>query len=71
MTKTEIVLICVAVYLFFRLLKEFAYIKLYVFILKLQSEGKLLPDSDPHGVAEKTKNDLKKIPLVGYRLTIN
>ncbi|MFO0321627.1 MAG: hypothetical protein ACK504_04275 [Bacteroidota bacterium] len=60
MTKTEIVLVSVAFYLFFRLLKEFAYIKLYSFILKLQSEGKLTAGSDPNGIAEKTKNDLIK-----------
>lgn len=60
MGKIEILLIGAAVLLLFKLIKELAYISLYSFMLKLQSEGKLVPENDPYGVVKKTEENLKK-----------
>lgn len=60
MGKIEILLIGAFILLLFKLIKELAYISLYSFILKLQSEGKLIPENDPYGVVKKTEENLKK-----------
>ncbi len=60
MTKLDLILIGVATLLLFKLIKEMMYIRLYAFIIKLQAEGKLTGESDPHGVAKKAEEDLKK-----------
>lgn len=60
MGKIEILLIGAAILLLFKLIKELAYISLYSFMLKLQSEGKLVPENDPYGVVKKTEENLKK-----------
>ncbi|MDI9339531.1 MAG: hypothetical protein QM534_03085 [Sediminibacterium sp.] len=60
MGKIEILLIGAFILLLFKLIKELAYISLYSFILKLQSEGKLVPENDPYGVVKKTEENLKK-----------
>ena len=60
MTKTDILLLGVFVFLLFKLIKEIAYIKLYAFIIHLKAEGKLTPEKDLYKVAEKAEADLKK-----------
>jgi len=60
MEKTEIFLTVLAILLLFKLVKELMYIRLYSFIIKLQSEGKLIPENDPNGVAESIKKRLEK-----------
>jgi hypothetical protein len=60
MTKTEIILLIIAVLLLFKLIKELAYIRLYAFMLRLKAEGKLIPENDPNGLVEKTEKELKK-----------
>lgn len=60
MTKTEIILVIIAVLLLFKLIKELAYIKLYAFMLRLKAEGKLVPENDPKGIVERTEIELKK-----------
>mgnify|MGYP000901238982 CR=1 FL=1 len=60
MTKLDIILIAIAVYMVFKLIKEMMYIRLYAFMLRLQADGKLLPDSDPNGVVKQTEIQLKK-----------
>ncbi|MCA6436512.1 MAG: hypothetical protein IM600_04950 [Bacteroidetes bacterium] len=60
MTITLFCIGCFLVYLLFRLVKEIAYIKMYVFILKLQAEGKLTPEKDPNNEAIIAKNQLEK-----------
>ncbi len=59
MSSTTILIGILAVIVLFKLIKEMMYIRLYAFIIRLQSEGKLMKDSDPHGIADKVKNDLK------------
>lgn len=58
MSKLEYILIGVGIIMVFKLIKEMMYIRLYAFILKLQSEGKLEPESDPKGIAKKIKDEL-------------
>jgi hypothetical protein len=60
MDKTEIILLGVGILLLFKLVKELAYIKMYAFIIRLKAEGKLIPENDPNGVADKAEADLKK-----------
>lgn len=60
MTKLDVILIAAAILLLFKVIKEMMYIRLYAFILKLQADGKLTPESDPYGVAKKAEQDLKK-----------
>lgn len=60
MDKIEIVLLGVGILLFFKLIKELAYIKMYAFIIRLKAEGKLVTENDPNGVAGKVEADLKK-----------
>lgn len=60
MTKTEIILLIIAVLLLFKLIKELAYIKLYAFMLRLKAEGKLVPENDPNGIVDNMESELKK-----------
>ena len=60
LSKTEIVLLVIAVYLFFRVVKELAWIRLYAFILKLKADGKLIPENDPNNIEGKSYNELLK-----------
>jgi hypothetical protein len=46
LTKTDYVLIILALYLFVRIFKELAWIKLYSFVLKLKVEGKLNEENE-------------------------
>ncbi len=60
MNKTDIILIAIGIILLFKLIKEIFYIKLYSFIIRLKAEGKLIPENDPKGIADKAEEDLKK-----------
>lgn len=60
LSKTEIILSVIVLYLFFRVVKELAWIRLYTFILKLKADGKLLPENDPKNIEEKSYNELLK-----------
>jgi len=60
MTKLDIILLAIAIYMVFKLIKEMMYIRLYAFMLRLQANGKLRPDDDPNGVVKQTKIQLKK-----------
>lgn len=60
MTKLEIILLIIAALLLFKFIKELAYVRLYAFMLKLKSEGKLVPENDPNGVVDNMENELNK-----------
>ncbi|MDX2172573.1 MAG: hypothetical protein SFY56_05590 [Bacteroidota bacterium] len=60
MTKTEIILLIIAAFLLFKLIKELAYIRLYAFMLRLKAEGKLVPENDPNGIVDNMEKELKK-----------
>ena len=60
LTKSDFILIVIGIYLFFRLFKELAWIKLYSFIIKLKAEGKLIPENDPANISTKTYEKLLK-----------
>ena len=60
LTKTEVVLLVLAAYLFFRMVKELAWIRLYAFVVKLKAEGKLRPENDPNNMQGKTYSELLK-----------
>jgi hypothetical protein len=59
-TKTEVVLFVLVAYLFFRMVKELAWIRLYAFVVKLKADGKLIQENDPNNMEGKTYNELLK-----------
>lgn len=60
MAKTDILLMALGLIIVFKLVKEIAYIRLYAFIIGLKAQGKLVPENDPAGIADKTAAELKK-----------
>ena len=59
-TSLELIMGAVALYLIFRLVREVAYIRLYSLVLKLKADGKLRPENDPRGIADRAEADLAK-----------
>jgi hypothetical protein len=60
LSKTEIALGILFAFFLFKIIKEISYILLYAFIIKLKSEGKLIPENDPLKLAEKVEKQLKE-----------
>lgn len=60
MTKLDIILLAIAINMVFKLIKEMMYLRLCAFMLKLQADGKLQPDSDHNDVVKQTEIQLKK-----------
>lgn len=59
-SKTEIFLLILIGYLFFRVVRELALIRLHAFIIKLKAEGKLRNENDPNNIEEKSYNEVLK-----------
>ena len=58
--KTGIILLLLFAYLFYRLVKELAWIWVYTLIIKLKAEGKLIPENDPNNIESKIYNEVIK-----------
>ncbi len=63
MTIIEIKLLVVIVILTIKIFKQLEYIRLYTLILMFYEEGKLIPENDPKGLADKAAKELKKNAL--------
>lgn len=60
MSYSEYFIYGTAAFLLFRIVRELMYIKLYAFIIRLQSEGKLGAASDPAGISKSVKQLMER-----------